>query len=583
MQINVTYSTVNQSPYPAGFQAAVAAVAQFFDRLITNNITVNIEVGFGTYDGGQDPGGGAVENDYSFNGNTNSVFVSYATLRSALAAHATSPDDLAALASLPGSDPFGPAQEQNGGYYIQASQARALGIPAGTGNGNIDAYIGFSSSQTYNFNENSRGSGGWDFFGVAFHEFSHALARISNVDSPGFGPAALDLFRYNGLNSRDITNGSPAYFSINSGATDLDGFSTTSDQGDWDSQAGNDANKAFSNLNIVNQFTATDVRLEDVLGFNIQTRPADFNGDGVSDLLWRNTGNGQFTISNLNGNQLAVNAYSNGSMSTPWTLAGTMDFNGDRLADLVWFNNSTGQFTIWDATYGNTGINNATFTNDTFAANSFVGGVSPGWNLVGLGDFNGDGRGDLLWQNGGIFTEWQSTGNGFTPNVYVGGVSSGWGLAGIGDFNGDGRTDLIWQNGGTFTEWQSTGNSFTPNVYVGGVSAGWALAGVGNFTGNGLDDLVWFNSSTDTFTIWDSTGNGFTPNNYIGSVAPGWTLAGIGDYSGFGMDDLLWRNSSTGGFAIWQSTGNGFTPNVLVGNMSSAYNLIGNPTQHIVG
>jgi hypothetical protein len=391
----------------------------------------------------------------------------------------------------------------------------------------------------------------------------------------------LDLFRYSAPGMRDFNPTHADYFSIDGQNLlqeyNINGNSANGgDVSDWYPTIKRDSyGDAYQG--VVGAVTPVDTRLLDVLGYNIQTRPADFNGDGVTDLLWRNASNGQFTIANISGNQLATNAYSNTSVSTAWTLAGTMDFNGDRLADLVW-TNPNGSFSIWDATY-----NNATFTNDTFAGDSFDGTVGPGWKLVGLGDFNGDSRGDLLWQNGNVFTEWQSTGNAFTPNVYIGSVSSGWSLAGLGDFNGDGRSDLIWQNGTIFTEWQSTGNGFTPNVYIGGVGVGWNFAGVGNFTGNGMDDLLWFNSTTGVFTIWDSTGNGFSPNSYVGSVGAGWTLAGIGDYSGSGLDDLLWRNSSTGQFAIWQSTGSGFTPNVLVGNMSTAYNLIGNPTEHTVG
>jgi hypothetical protein len=396
MQINVTYSTVNQTAYPAGFQAAINLIVQYFDHVITNNITVNIQVGFGTYDNGANPGGGAVENDFdNLHSTDNSVFVTYATLKAALQAHYNAtgnPDDLTALASLPASDPFSPSQELNGGYYIQPSEARALGISV-PNNTSIDAFIGFNGTQPYNFSENNRAiSSMWDFYGVAFHEFSHALGRISTAGSPGFGPATLDLFRYSALNTRQIGNGVAAYFSINSGATDLDGYATSSDQGDWNSSAGNDGNKAISSYSVVNQWTATDNRMLDILGYTVQDRPNDFNGDGVSDLLWRNTSNGIFTAWNINGNQIAANAFV-GNVSNTWTLAGTLDFNGDHASDLLFINGTT--FTIWDATRGS-GINNATYTADGFATNSFVGSVAAGWSLTGLGDFNGDGKGDLI-------------------------------------------------------------------------------------------------------------------------------------------------------------------------------------------
>jgi hypothetical protein len=307
-------------------------------------------------------------------------------------------------------------------------------------------------------------------------------------------------------------------------------------------------------------------------------RPNDFNADGISDLLWRQTG-GEFTTWSSTGVGFTPNIYAN-FVDPSWTLVGSMDFNGDRASDLVWRNTSTGTFTIWDAT-------NSGLTTTGFTPNSYVdGSVSTVWTLAGLGDFNGDGKGDLIWQDGNVFTEWQSTGSGFTPNVFVGSVSSGWSLAGIGDFSGNGQDGLLWFNSSSnvFTIWDATGIGFDPNSFAGSVSSGWTLAGIGDFTGNRKDDLLWFNSSSNVFSIWASTGAGFTPNSFVGSVSPGWTLAGIGDYNGSGRDDLLWFNSGT--YSIWQSNVSdtpSFTPNAQVGSVALGFTLVDNPTQRLPG
>ena len=231
------------------------------------------------------------------------------------------------------------------------------------------------------------------------------------------------------------------------------------------------------------------------------------------------------------------------------------DFNGDGNSDLIFQNDGT--FTEWQSTGNN------------FTPNVYVNSLGTGWSLAGIGDFNGDGKSDLIFQNGGTFTEWQSTGNSFTQNVYVNTVGAGWNLAGVGDFNGDGMSDLIFQNGGTFTEWQSTGNSFTPNVYVNTVGTGWSLAGVGDFNGDGKSDLIFQNSGT--FTEWQSTGNSFTPNVYVNTVGAGWTLVGVGDFNGDGKSDLIFQNGGT--FTEWQSTGNGFTPNVVVDTLGTGWSV----------
>ena len=84
--------------------------------------------------------------------------------------------------------------------------------------------------------------------------------------------------------------------------------------------------------------------------------------------------------------------------------------------------------------------------------------ADPSWQIAGVGDFNGDGRADLIWRNSdGTVTEWLGQANGgFSSNWANFNTSAdpSWQIAGVGDFNGDGRDDLIWRNsGGTIVEW----------------------------------------------------------------------------------------------------------------------------------
>ena len=73
-------------------------------------------------------------------------------------------------------------------------------------------------------------------------------------------------------------------------------------------------------------------------------------------------------------------------------------------------------------------------------------------------DFNGDGRSDVLWRNdNGAVTNWLGQDSGrFADNganAYVN-VPGSWYIAGTGDFNGDGRDDVLWRNDtGTVTNW----------------------------------------------------------------------------------------------------------------------------------
>ena len=83
----------------------------------------------------------------------------------------------------------------------------------------------------------------------------------------------------------------------------------------------------------------------------------------------------------------------------------------------------------------------------------------PAGKSQATGDFNGDGRDDLLWRNtDGTVTEWLGQANGgFASNGPFNTNAMGpdrWQIAAIGDFNGDGRDDILWRNdSGDLTNW----------------------------------------------------------------------------------------------------------------------------------
>jgi hypothetical protein len=95
-------------------------------------------------------------------------------------------------------------------------------------------------------------------------------------------------------------------------------------------------------------------------------------------------------------------------------------------------------------------------------SNSAAGPFNPGptWHIKGTGDFNGDGKSDILWQGqDGTAAVWLMDG---TTATFAGAVGSNpgptWEIKGTGDFNGDGKSDILWQGqDGTPAIWTMDG------------------------------------------------------------------------------------------------------------------------------
>ncbi len=281
--------------------------------------------------------------------------------------------------------------------------------------------------------------------------------------------------------------------------------------------------------------------------------PNDFNGDGRSDVLWRNDA-GAVTnwLGQLNGGFTSNNANAFSQTDASWRVAGSGDFNGDGRADILW-RHSTGSVTDW------LGQASGGFTANT--GNAFHQ-AALSWQIAGAGDFNGDGRDDVLWRgDSGLLTSWFGQANGsFTATGPVFLAGAGWQVAGTGDFNGDGRADVLWRHGsGGLTDWlgQASGGFAANSGVHHQVGLNWQVVGTGDFNGDGRDDILWRDSS-GALTNWLGQANGgFVANNAAYSqVDRSWHVADTGDFNGDGRDDIAWRNDS-GAFTVWHGQLNG--------------------------
>ncbi len=188
--------------------------------------------------------------------------VSYADFKAALAKHATTADDFAALASLPSIDPT-----KGAGFAVSGGLAQVLGLASASGDTDDTVTLNSKLPWTY----------GADAVGVIEHELTEGLmGRIGGLGLTGAGNwGPLDLFRYSSPGVRDYSGGADgqaAYFSVD-GAALLAKFHNAfsagrfdgQDFGDWDSTKGD----AFGpgGPGSPGQVTATDLRVLDILGW----------------------------------------------------------------------------------------------------------------------------------------------------------------------------------------------------------------------------------------------------------------------------------------------------------------------------
>ena len=181
---------------------------------------------------------------------------------------------------------------------------------------------------------------------------------------------------------------------------------------------------------------------------------SDANFAGFSFSLSGNTltfTGGSLTLASLPAGTITASAAAGGGVQltiveyVPIAIGGAVragDFNGDGRDDVLWRHDS-GQVANWLG-QANGGFVSATGAN-----------AGPDWEIAGTGDFNGDGREDILWrQDFGQVAAWLGQANGGFATSVGATVSTDWKIVGIGDFNGDGRDDILWRNGrGDVTDW----------------------------------------------------------------------------------------------------------------------------------
>jgi VCBS repeat protein/IPT/TIG domain-containing protein/exosortase sorting signal-containing protein len=302
---------------------------------------------------------------------------------------------------------------------------------------------------------------------------------------------------------------------------------------------------------------------------------ADFDGDGKADLAYTNVGLGRLSVLLGRGD----GTFSGGSSISDFGVlsvvqpiaSGVGDFNGDGKLDLV----------VRD-TYSNhlfilIGNGNGSFAAPV--AYTIPGGfVDSDLGRGAVADFNNDGKSDLVISAYGTLRIMLGNGDGTLAAPTD--VGSGGGLV-MADFNGDGKPDLAVVSNKVSILLSNGNGTFTS---AGNYSAGDTPSDVatGDFNGDGKTDLVVSNYPSNIVSILLGNGDGtFTgPVNY---PAGNWPLSvAVADFNGDGKTDIVVTNHFDKAFSILLGNGNGtfsaplsyatpeiFPSNLAVGDFNS--------------
>jgi hypothetical protein len=158
----------------------------------------------------------------------------------------------------------------------------------------------------------------------------------------------------------------------------------------------------------------------------------DFNGDGYTDLLWRDSATGTVVIWFMNDFQVTSTA-TLGAVPSNWNVYGTgnldhgIDSGGSLPGNILWRDDNSGAVAIWFMSAGKV------------SSTASLGVVPLSWKIVASNN-----RGYIFWRDTtGNLSIWQMSGSQVVSSVGLGNVPTNWAIAGLGDFYGDGNTDIL--------------------------------------------------------------------------------------------------------------------------------------------
>ncbi|MBD2109572.1 DUF4347 domain-containing protein [Nodosilinea sp. FACHB-13] len=248
----------------------------------------------------------------------------------------------------------------------------------------------------------------------------------------------------------------------------------------------------------------------------------------------------------------------------------TSDFNGDGSVDIFWRHQTVGESVFW--LMDNTKLAGGDFLSPAVA--------DVNWDIKAVGDLNGDGGPDLIWQHktSNQAVAWLMDGVNLESGALLSNSSTdGWKVVEAGDFNSNGKDDILWRNAnsGQLAVWFMDGTNLVSGELI-TVNPGldWEVGAVGDFTKDGKVDIFWEHRTAGVNVFWEMDGTTLVKGYETTAAEASWKAEGAADFNQDGNLDLLWHHPGSGENVLWLMDGTTLKDGVVLDTTEVSWNPV---------